>query len=279
MEEYPIKNQVKKYLVLSLLFVLISANLVSAGFVRSFLSVKISINDDGSASVREELRFVIDDAYSVDSYSTWIKSANDLSGWRARTKLNDIRYHLDTTEISIKNPRLQPRDQDTCNYERSKCYGTFIIEYQIDAPKDNKGLVWIEKNKKPRTSSYGFNKNSLSFESTYTGEKYIPELTSLEITLPQDSQSIVAEPKPVEYSDKIPDGTNILTWQGYISLKSFDLRFEKKESLSSEVNYFFKNLQDMTLGWLTSQEGMIITAAGIILFISYLVLQRRKEAA
>jgi hypothetical protein len=269
----------KRHLVLSLLFLLIASSLVSAGFTRSFLSVKISLNDDGSANVREELRFTIDDAYSVDSYSTWVKSANDLSGWRARTKLDDIRYHLGGTEVSIKNPRLQPSGPDTCNYEKTKCYGTFVIEYQIDAPtgaNDSKWLVWIEKYNKPRTISYTFNKEAFSFETTYSGEKYLPELTSLEITLPDSSQNIVAEPKPVEYTDKIPDNTNMLTWQGYITLKNFNLKFDTKESLSSEVSYFFDSLKNTAVGWLTSKEGMIITAAVIIIFASYLILQRRK---
>ncbi|MEM2974486.1 MAG: hypothetical protein QW112_02575, partial [Candidatus Micrarchaeia archaeon] len=124
----------KQRFILFSLSVLLCLGIAQAGFVRSFLSVDISINNDGSADVREELRFVMDDIYSVDSYSTWIKSANDLAGWRDRTKLADIRYHVDATEVSIKNTRLQPKDPDTCNYDKSKCYGTFIIEYQIEPP-------------------------------------------------------------------------------------------------------------------------------------------------
>ena len=92
----------KKVLV-PLILIMILSGIVNASFTRSFLAVKISLNEDGSANVREELRFVMDDVYTVDSYSTWIKSANDLSGWRDRTKLSDIRYHVDATEVSIKN--------------------------------------------------------------------------------------------------------------------------------------------------------------------------------
>ena len=265
-------------LALFSLLIIILSGVVEASFVRSFLSVKISINEDGSANVREEIRFIMDDVYSVDSYSTWVKSANDLSGWRDRTKLGEIRYHVDANEVSIKNTRLQPRDPDTCNYERSKCYGTFVIEYEIEAPKNGtKGFVWIEKYNKPRTISYQINKNALSFETSYGGEAYIPELTSLEITMPQETQNIAAEPKPVEFEDKIPNKTDKLTWQGYISLKNFNLTFERKESLFSEVNYFFKSLQDATIGWLTSKEGLIITASALILAGSYLFLQRKKE--
>jgi hypothetical protein len=265
-------------LILFSLFVLLCSGIAYAGFVRSFLSVKIVLNDDGSADVREELRFIMDDVYSVDSYSTWIKSANDLSGWRNRTKLGDIRYHVDATQVSIKNTRLQPRDPDTCNYERSKCYGTFIIEYQVDAPTAGaKGLVWIEKYNKPRTIEYRLNRDALSFESSFAGEPYLPELTSLEITLPKDAQNITAEPKPVEYDDKIPNGADKLTWQGYVSFRSYGLSFEIKESLFSEVNYFFKSLQDSTIGWMTSKEGIIVTVAVVIILASYIFLQRRKQ--
>jgi len=267
-----------KSIVLFSLFILLCSGIAHAGFVRSFLSVKIALNGDGSANVREELRFIMDDVYSVDSYSVWIKSANDLSGWRDRTKLGDIRYHVDATQVSIKNTRLQPRDPDTCNYERSKCYGTFIIEYQVEASNNNtKGLIWIEKYNKPRTINYRLNKGALSFESSFAGEPYLPELTSLEITLPKDTQSITAEPKPVEYDDKIPNGADKLTWQGYVSFRSYDLSFEIKESLFSEVNYFFKSLQDATIGWMTSKEGIIVTLAIVIILASYLVLQGRKQ--
>ena len=155
----------------------------------------------------------------------------------------------------------------------------FVIEYQIDAPKNGtRGLVWIEKYNKPRTIDYQFNKAALSFESSLAGEKYLPELTSLEITLPLSSQNIVSDLKSVEYDDKIPNNAEKLTWQGYVTLKSFNLQFETKESLFSEVNTFFKTMQDTTVGWLTSKEGMIVTAAAIIIFISYLILQRKKEA-
>jgi hypothetical protein len=266
----------KGHLVFCLL-ILLCASMVSAGFARSFLAVKIAINEDGSANVREELRFVMDDSYSVDSYSTWIKSANDLAGWRDRTKLSDIRYHVDANEVSIKNTRLQPRDPDTCNFERSKCYGLFVMDYEIEPTKNGtRGLLWIEKYNKPRTIDYIFNKDALSFESSFAGEQYLPELTSLEITLPPESLNITAEPKPVEYEDKIPKGAEKLTWQGYVTLKNFNLAFETKESLFSEVNAFFKSLQDTAVNWFTSKEGIIITVAVVIILISYLILQRRK---
>ncbi|MEM2974485.1 MAG: hypothetical protein QW112_02570, partial [Candidatus Micrarchaeia archaeon] len=140
-----------------------------------------------------------------------------------------------------------------------------------------KGLVWIEKYKKPRTINYEFNKETLSFESTVVGEQYIPEFTSLEIYLPAGSVVTSAKPRPIEFEDRVVASADKLTWQGYISLREFNLRFERKESLFSEVNSFFKTLQDTAIGWLTSKEGMIITGAVVVLFISYLILQRRKQ--
>jgi hypothetical protein len=245
-----------------------------AAFLRSFLYLTIQLNDDGSASVKEELRFFMSDADSVELYKVSLRSTNDLAGWRSRTALTDIRYHLDTSEVTIFDTRLQPLDPDTCDVAKQTCYGTFITEYKVASPADGKGLVNISRGTKPRITEYRIKPGAFSFEQSAGDTIYLPERSTLEIRLPEGSRITSASPTPVEGSEL--GEASKLTWQGGLLMAGFNLAFEKKQSLSAEVNEFFGSIGENSVGWLLSREGLALSAAAVLLIVGYLMLRGSK---
>jgi hypothetical protein len=169
-----------KYLFLISLLLILS---FSAKFTKSYLTVSIEINEDGSASVKEEVRFRVEGSQDIDLYKIYLKSVNDLEGWRSRLNMDDIRYHLDQSYVKIYETKIYPSKLDTCDLYQTSCYGTFVFEYKIKSPSEGKGIVFIDKYKKPRIITYALNSKAFSFESTPVGS-YLPESTTLEIKIP-----------------------------------------------------------------------------------------------
>ncbi len=263
-----------RFLIIAIFLVSILASINYAAFQRSFLNMQIKINDDGSADVKKEIRFFMDSTDSIELYKLSLRTTNDLAGWRNRIGLDDIRFHIDTSLAPIESIRIQPLEPDTCNFERTACYGTFMFDFKTKAPTNNTGLIVIEKYIKPRVSAYKLNINALSFETALTGDAFIPERTSIEIILPAGASNIRMNPKPTEYVEDIPNGATKLTWQGRISLANAELYFEKKESLISEVTGFFSSLQDRALQWISSKEGIVISVSALLIMAAYIWLQR-----
>lgn len=265
---------------LHLLFavVLLIAGTVSAAFTRSHLYVIVQLNPDGGADVREELRFFMDSSGSIDLYKIYSKSTNDISGWRSLTGLNDMEYHVDTSVVQVSNTSLRPLEPDTCSVEHESCYGTFVLEYKITPPTEGKGIVEITPYVKPRLTQYSFVPKALLFETTTLGDTYLPEYTTLEIRLPAGARLDTLNPRSVEYpkDETVPPTADKFTWQGKVSLAGFEMTFEKKETLLSEVNEFFSSAQQEIGKWLMSEEGITLSLAAVILIIAYILLQRRS---
>lgn len=262
-----------------LLVLLLLAGLANAGFQRSYLTVTVTIAADGSADIREELRFYMDSPDSVDLYKVSLKAANNLAGWRSRMNLQDVRYHADTSVVQTTDTRLQPMSPDTCDYYKNTCYGTFVTEYKIAPPAEGKGIVSIDRYARPRVIDYTFNPDALLFETSLTGEPYLPDLTTLEIRIPQGSKVTALSPRSAEYAEleSIPADATKFTWHGRLVLSGMNLKFERKESLLDEVTGFFTALRSTLVTGLTSREGMALAAVVIIFAIGYIALQRKKE--
>jgi len=264
--------------LLAIAFVLIAALSVShAAFTRSFMTMQMQVNEDGSADVRNELRLFMNSADSIDLYSLSVKTTNDLSGWRDRLGLSDIRFYTDTARAPVENVRVTASAPDTCNSDRTSCYSTLTYEYHIKTPTNDTGLINVTKYLSPRVIGYTLRPEALAFEVSSLGEQYIPDRTSVEITLPSDAVNVIMSPKPVEYEDKIPaSGAIKFTWQGRLSLADAQLTFQRKESLAFEVASFFDDLRITGVKWLFSAEGISLVAAAALILAAYYMLQRRK---
>ncbi|VVB73481.1 Uncharacterised protein [uncultured archaeon] len=247
-----------------------------AAFTRSFMTMQIQVNEDGGADVRNELRFYMTTTDSIDLYKLSIKTTNDLSGWKERLGLNDIRFYTDTSRAPVENIRVDASQPDTCNSDMTACYGTFTYTYHVKPPTNNSGLVNVTKYVRPRVISYVLDPDALAFDVSSLGEQFIPDRTSVEITIPADAVSVSISPRSVEYSDKISKGADKFTWQGRMSLAGAELSFERKESLASEVANFFNDVTKTSMAWLTSTEGMALGGAAALMIIAYFMLQRRK---
>jgi hypothetical protein len=273
------RSSLSSCIVFVMLVVLLFSGIAHAGFQRSYLTVKITLAEDGSAKVREELRFYINSSDSVELYKVSLKVANNLAGWNSRIGLQDVRYHLDTSVVQISDVQLQPLSPDTCDYYRNTCYGTFVTEYTVAPPADGKGILTLDRYTKPRVIIYTFNPRALLFESSMTGESYIPDYTTLEVNIPSGSKVIAVSPRPAEYADvdSVPPDATKFTWHGRLVMSNMVLKFERKISLIDEVIGFFASLKDTLVNMITSREGMTLIAVAIIFIVGYLALQRKTE--
>jgi len=247
-----------------------------AAFTRSFMTMQINVNEDGSADVRNELRLYMTTVDSIDLYRLSIKTTNDLSGWKERLGITDIRFYTDTARAPVENVRVDASQPDTCNSDMTACYGTFIYTYHVKPPTNSSGLINVTKYVRPRVISYALDPNALAFDVSSLGEQFIPDRTSVEVTIPADAVNVAINPRSVEYSDRVPKGADKFTWQGRISLAGAELTFERKESLALEVANFFNDLTKTATAWLTSAEGMALGGAAVLIVIAYFMLERRK---
>lgn len=260
-------------------FLLTALNISHAEFIRTFMNMQIQINVDGSANVKNEIRLLMNSTDSINLYNFSIKTTNDLSGWQERLGLSDIRFYTNTAEAPIENVTVIASTPDTCNFDHTSCYGTLTYEYYIEPPTNTTGPVNITKYISPRVIGYSLRQEALSFDVSPLGQQYIPDLTSVQITLPSDAINVVMVPHPVEYADTIPaNGVTTLTWQGSLSLEGMTLNFQRKESLESDVANYFDDLSTTGIGWIFSSEGIALVGAAILIGIAYYALQRRKTS-
>lgn len=265
-----------KYLYI-LFFAYLFSSIGYAGFTRTFMTMQIVINEDGSATIRNDIRFYLDSPDSIDLYKLSLKTTNDIAGWRQRLGLNDIRYYVDTSKVQIEKVTIQAHSLDTCNFDQTACYGTLSYEYRIKPPTNETGLVKIEKYIKPRVIRYSLNTDLLSFELSAVGERFIPERTSVEIVIPSDAINVVMSPMPVEYIDTIPKGANKFTWQGRLVLTNSELIFERKVSLITEVVEFFNNLFSAINSWIFSMQGIVLIVSLIMIWAGYYLLKQTSK--
>ncbi len=261
-----------RHLILNLIlisFILILT--LSAKFTKSYLTVSIEIYEDGSATVREEIRFKVEGSQDIDLYKIYLRSVNDLEGWRSRLGMEDIRYHLDPSHVGIYETKIYPSKLDTCDLYQTFCYGTFVFEYKVRSPSNDKGIVFIEKYARPRVVTYKFNRKSLLFENTPVGS-FLPEYTTLEIKIP-NSKIISLNPLSVEYETK-PEYASKFTYHGRLKISDLEIVYEKKESLTEEVSNFLVEVSQTVTSWLFSKEGLTISIVAILIIISYILLKK-----
>ncbi|MEM2174960.1 MAG: hypothetical protein QXS37_02270 [Candidatus Aenigmatarchaeota archaeon] len=255
----------------AIFFILFFFLFYHAKFTKSYLTVSVEIFDDGSAKVREEIRFRVEGTQDIDLYEMYLKSINDLSGWRSRLNIDELRYHLDPSKVQIYDTKVYPYKLDTCDIYKTSCYGLLAFEYKIKEPIEDKGIVKVEKYQRPRVITYKIDSKVFSFETTPVGS-YLPDYTTLEIKIPE-SKILVLQPLPVEYETK-PNFAGKFTYQGRMKIEDLQIIYEKKESLVDEISHFSFDLANSFSKWVTSKEGIMISIVAIILIISYFLLKK-----
>jgi len=233
------------------------------------LSVTVKVAVNGSAHVTEKVKLAIDPS-SVDLYRGSIFSRElTIMDMQQITNSKLLRQHI-FSSISTRNLRIVPENIN--NYEFSNVSTAVIrLDYDIDR------LVLLNQTG-PRTVLYTFNKSTLSFEPSPSGQ-VLPDNNELTIIIPPDSVVTSITPDPTEptitrdYLDHVR-GISNFTWRGTMPLMDFELAFTREEPIDVEVSRFFNDIEMTALSLFLSAPGIILTLL-VIVAVAYLTLTKR----
>jgi len=223
---------------------LLLLSLAGAEFILE--SIDVSVNDiqpDGSAAVRENIKFLVKGNYSKALYDSGLKTTDDLSFWTSNTGISEIRQHVNPAVVLIGNFRLQPQPRSGCNPFLDTCHGGLVISYTVRPVYGNSGLtngtgLFFLDDYKPRTTRYTLNPAALSFTPTEGGNLLIASNVKFSVKMPQGSSVMEIDPEPSESFDS-PQGKT-LSWTDMVLVR-FSLVFDVESSLGKEASDFFSD--------------------------------------
>lgn len=272
-------------LPLILLIIAMLAHAQSSNFLIDRVTVHVSdIQDDGGAQVKENIKFVMYGEYSNSLYDSGI-AQNSLTTWANYTGLKDVKIHVNTANVDVREFRLRPQPRTKCNPIQEICHGELILDYKAypsyndtlqTTPVTGTGLFRIDQYK-PRTKRYTLNPNSLSFKTTSDGNIVLDENIHLTIDLPSDSQLLDANPNPSEEDLVLPSHVPTLSWTDIVLVK-FSLVFDVEQGIDQEISDFFAGITRSISGLLSSPEGFAVVALIVVLIGSYfyIVMSKRR---
>jgi hypothetical protein len=269
------------------LILLVLAMLVhsqSSNFLIDEVTVHISdISDDGSAKVKENIKFVMYGEYSNSLYDSGI-AKNSLTIWANNTELKDVKIHVNTAHVDVRDFRLRPQPRTQCNPIQEICHGELILDYMAypsyndtmqSTPVIGTGLFRIEQYK-PRTKRYTLNPNSLSFTTTSDGNVVLDENVYLTIELPSDSMLLDVNPYPSDEDLDLPVHVPKLSWTDIVLVK-FSLVFDVEQGIDQEISGFFTGITRSISSTLSSPEGFAIIVLMVVLIGSYFYIVMAKR--
>ncbi len=264
------------------LVILLCCSLVSAEFTLKSLTVSININQGGDASIEEQVEIMVNGSSSRDLYETTRSTYSDLSTWKNRTQLSEMRHHITRAKADIQDLRILPQAIERCNSFIGICHATVVLDYKVPASENGSGLIKVEKYK-PRTSRYSLQQDALSFEQTKSKDLILPKGTIISIAIPQSAEKIYFSTVPSNLEDeseqsfRYDQSTNlryyigekrVFDWQGE-TLSKFEFTYDVELPLESEVIEFFKDAQNSVILVFLGPEGLaavIIIAAAAAAF-------------
>ena len=277
----------RRLLVLFLFF-----SIACAGFRLESLEVTVSsIQKDGTATVNERIKLIIEGNSSKDLYDSGYAGNNTLAFWSMHTQIKDVKMHVNSGKVVVQNFRLQPQPQSGCNPFLNLCHGELRLSYTASPIIDSTttgnaetrivqgtGLFIVEQYK-PRTRKYSVNPNAFYFTTTEQGGIILDNNIYFTIILPENSQVLYEEdinPAPTELSGSIPGNVKKLMWNDMVMAK-FALTFEVEESLDKEVTEFFTAMLDNFQNMLNSQHGLSLIAIIAIIIGTYIYVNTAKK--
>ncbi len=270
---------------LVILVLLILLGVSSADFIMERVNVTVSdIQGDGSAYVHESIKFFMTGNYSISIYDSGI-SSNELSFWSTDTGLKDVKLHVNTAQVDVRDLRLRPQPRTGCNPIQDTCHGELILDYWVyPSYKDNlsstepipgTGLFSVESYK-PRTKRYTLNPSALSFTTNADGSITLDKNVFLTIIPPSDSTLLDLNPAPEGFSIALPSHVDSLSWTDVVLVK-FSLVFDVEEGIDKEVSDFFGNILTLISSALSGPQGLALIALAAILIGSYLYIMMSKR--
>jgi len=283
-------ERASKLLLLTVFSALLLSNTAFPDFSMKSLTVSINVNQDGSANVEERLDMAINGAISRELYDATRSAYSDLTTWKNRTELGEMRHHITRAKAEITSLRITPQAVERCNSFIGICYATVVIDYMVPAEQNGSGLVYVDRYK-PRTAKYSLMADALSFEQTKTGDIVLPSGTTIAISIPAPAEKIYfsAPPSNIAADDSsftYDQSANLryytgkertFRWQSD-SLSKFQFTYEIESPLESEVLSFFSETQNSVMRLFLGPEGaaVFIIVATSILSIYYLNRIGRK---
>ncbi len=278
--------------LLAIMLIVLLPDAVRAEFILEGVDVEISnIMPDGSAKVRESIKFLITGEHSQALYDSGYSgySNNDLSFWSTTTGLKDVKRHINAAKVNIKDFTLTPQPRKKCNPLQGVCHGELIFEYYTlptyntseegrNVPIPGTGLFTVE-NYKPRTTRYLLNADALSFTTTEQGNILLGNNIRLRIKFPDGNLVTKVNPLPEDVNVNLPARFSELSWEDMVLVK-FTVEFEVEKSLEKEVSEFFFGIVDWVSSTLTGPYGVAVIILMIIIIGGYAYInaaKRRKE--
>lgn len=252
---------------LALLVACLSAAENVTGFEDLSYMVTISVNEDGTAHVDEDV-FLIVYPNAIELYKNSLKSTRlTIGDWQRTTGSKNLRYHVLGGDVSPRNTRIFPKPLTRFEFV-DKAIATITIEYDTSAP------LFIKEEIGPRKIKYTLKDEALSFENAPEGQ-VLPENSVLIINvLPGSSVDLKKTfPRPTK-PVKSTNNETMYVWNatgGAIPITPFDFSFVKEESIDKEISEFFTDLQKRVAGLIFSNYGalviLIISFMGLLMFV------------
>jgi hypothetical protein len=253
------------------LALLLSCSIAAAAeFSLLSLSVYITANNDGSADVEERIGLLINGSSGRELYDSARASYSDLSTWKDRTQLTEVRHHVTRAKADISDLRITPQAIERCSPFTGYCNATLVISYKINAGQNGSALIHVNRYK-PRTALYSLDPEVLSFEQTQTGDLIVPSGTVISITIPQQAQRIYFSSIPANLQNEPPESfrhdrendpkryyvgsKRTFSWQGD-TLPKFAFTYEIEAPLENEVMDFFRTAQSSLISFVTGPQGL-----------------------
>ncbi len=269
------------------LALLIASGLAFAAFEYRTLLVTINLNPDGSSHVEEVISFVVNTSESRELYESTFRY-NQLSDWKERIGLEEMRHHISRAHVDISGLRIRPQPVERCNPFLGICQASLIFDYDVRPTASSPGLLLMD-NYKPRTTKYQLVSDALSFDTTKSGDILLEKNTKLAIILPKDAAKIYFSKEPdnlatqegAEYevagNTKYYAGPErAFSWESQ-TLSKFELSYEREETLESEVVQFFKNSQEAMARSAFSTEGLASLFIVAVLIVSAIYINRVRK--
>ena len=270
----------------AILSLLLLASAPRADFSMKSLSMFVNINLDGSANVDEQLEIVLNSTSSRDLYDTTRAAYSDLTTWKTRTELAEMRHHVTRVKAEVTDLRIIPQAVERCNSFLGTCYATVVIDYKIPAEQNGSGLIQVDRYK-PRTLRYSLKQDALSFEQTATGDLILPTGTVISISIPQNAEKIFFSTVPTNLASEPEEdfkydstsntryyiGTKrIFKWSGN-ALSKFQFTYEVELPLETEMVDFFVGSQNTVSDLIFGPQGMaalfiILAAASSFYYVN-----------
>ncbi len=242
---------------------------IAATFSYEKTTVKIYPDLEGNAHIVEKIEIKIEGEDSINAYDNNIAITNDITSWKSRTGIDEIRYHINANIAPISNLRIIPLPKKRLSIINPAYTGILQIEYDVSG-LFNKTLV------KARTYHYTIEKDALSFTTNNKGDIVLNENDYLYIIIPDESEIVSVDPLS-QNIDVLDKNEKEFFWKGKTTLEDFRFIYLHKISLSDEVEQYFIFIRDQFNAFIFSKEGTYLGIMIVLIIATYMLLKSKVK--